>query len=105
MKVLPSLRTARLIVATDILTPWRSSHSSQWRFRVASSLAWRGDAEGGDDLPPWDAAVHRRQNLQPEVLRVSAHTPILARGSVNLQPALIEELQGFCESLWLLVRS
>jgi hypothetical protein len=39
LKVQPSLRTARLIVATDTLTPWCSSHTSQWRSSVASSLA------------------------------------------------------------------
>jgi hypothetical protein len=39
LKLHPSLRTARLIVATDTLTPLSRSHSSQWRSRVASSSA------------------------------------------------------------------
>src|SRR4051812_4763370 len=39
LKVHPSLRTARLIVATETPTPCFSSQISQWRSRVASSLA------------------------------------------------------------------
>jgi hypothetical protein len=39
LNVQPSLRTARLMVATDTLAPPHSSHSSQWRSSVASSFS------------------------------------------------------------------
>src|SRR5215212_6078210 len=39
LKVQPSLRTARLIVETETATPVSLRQSSQWRAKVASSLA------------------------------------------------------------------
>jgi hypothetical protein len=39
LNVHPSFRPARLMVDTDTLAPWRSSHNWQWRSKVASAFS------------------------------------------------------------------
>ena len=100
MSVRPSFwRIARLIVARDTLALRRSSHSSQWRSRVASSFSsscfhsacfssevarmcrlrpveglgsrWKPQR---DSRPPFSGGHgHRLEYPQPEVLRVCVH--------------------------------
>jgi hypothetical protein len=50
--------------------------------------ARKRNAEGARRLLPWHPAVQRTERLDPEVLRVSVHAAIVARGALDLQTAL-----------------
>lgn len=80
LKVHPSFsRTARLIVATDTLTPRRSCHSSKWRSSVASSFSW--------------SCAHscRRSSVVAKRLRLR---PVECLGSTRLTTTLYPALDG-----------